>query len=113
MVEILDVVIGAGMRPCKETIPKTKERVATLIGILDGLDGELGAERHNIADAERGGVSISGGVRPSAHERRSMSVTGRSDEGVSHVGELKTRVAESIVREDHGNYRVSTITNQD
>ena len=109
----MDVAIGAGMRPRKEAIPESKECVATLIGILDGLDGEFGRKRHDIVDAERGGVSISGRVRPGVHERRSMSVTGRSDEGVSRVGELKTRAAESIVREDHRNHRVSTIANQD
>ena len=78
-VEILDVAVSTGMRPHKEVVPETNESVATLVGILDGLGGELSRKRHDVADAKGGGVSVSGGVRPGVHERGSITMTGRSD----------------------------------
>ena len=78
-VEVLDVVVGTGMRQHKEVVQETDESVATLVGIHDGLGGELSRKRHEVADAKGRGVSVSSGVRPSVHERGSVTMTGRSD----------------------------------
>ena len=79
VVEILDIAVSAGMRPHEEVVPETEESVATLIGILDGLGGELGRKRHDVADVKGGGVGVSSRVGPSAHERGSITMTSRSD----------------------------------
>ena len=64
-------------------------------------------------DAEGSDIGVTDGVRPGAHEGRSMSMSIGSSQSINVVRKAFGGVAKGFSRKNHGDDRVGMITNQE